>query len=94
MENKIHNTFVHDKVIFDSLNTGLSNLGKIRYSKLPWTKEERACPVTQFNEKILKDVLEQGRNKVQKWTKINAGQLIIETPPDQDSEQTPEEKLQ
>ena len=29
-----------------------------------------------------------------KWTKINAGQLIIETPPDQDSEQTPEEKLQ
>ncbi len=73
MEAKVHNTFVHDKVIFDTFNQSLLSIQSVRYNKLPWIKQERAYSVNKFDLITLKNVLKEGKEKVEKWTMINAG---------------------
>lgn len=62
LEQKIHNTFVHDKVVFDTFNSALRYIEEIQYYPCPWEEQTRNISCEKYSKHKLVKLLEKGKS--------------------------------
>lgn len=68
--NKIHNTFIHDKMLFDSFNAALAQLSKRKEEQCPWIRDPKKLTAKKYNEQRLFRLLHKTKLQVMKCNKI------------------------
>ncbi|CAI2381902.1 unnamed protein product [Moneuplotes crassus] len=71
--NKIHTTFIHDKMVFDSFNHGLSIVARRKIELPPWHFDTKALSNRKYSPGQALELLYKAKNLVLKWNDIGAG---------------------
>lgn len=80
IEDKIKYTFIHDKVIFDTLNTAINTYEKRRETLRPWIKQKQAAYDRSYTAQDIISILSKSKAKVNEWLDIAAGTRKIPPP--------------
>jgi hypothetical protein len=70
---KIHNTFIHDKMLFDSFNTALNLLSHRHEDPCPWTSATNNISKKVYNHCDAMVLLTRTKDLVLSWNRISAG---------------------
>ena len=81
MESKIHNTFIHDKMIFDWFNKAINILYIKREELPPWANGKRRLSQKSFNKEKAIKLLKKAKKLVLEWNKVEAGTRKVPPPP-------------
>lgn len=71
--NKIHNTFIHDKMLFDSFNNALNQLSRRKEEACPWTTSTKKINQRKYDHCSAMVLLTRTKHIVLEWNKIAAG---------------------
>ena len=73
IEDKIKYTYVHDKVVFDTLNNAMDLFSKRKETIRPWRKHKLAAHNRNFWIEDILSLFDKSQNKVNEWLSISAG---------------------
>lgn len=73
IEDKIKYTFIHDKVIFDTINGAMNLFDKRRETIRPWKKQKQAAYDRNYSKADIVLLLSKTKRKVNEWMDISAG---------------------
>ena len=83
---KIHHTFIHDKMLFDSFNTALNLLSKRKEEQCPWSSGSKNLAHKKYNHLEAMVLLSRTKELVLDWNRYEAGTNKI-PPPEESTQQ-------
>lgn len=73
IEDKIKYTFIHNKVVFDTINNAMNLFSKRRETLRPWKKRKLAAYNRNYSVDDILTLFDKTQNKVNEWLAIAAG---------------------
>ena len=70
---KIHNTFIHDKMLFDSFNSALHSLGRRKEEVYPWVYGKKSLTTKKYNNASLSNLFQKAKKEALKWSRMEVG---------------------
>ena len=71
--NKIHTTFIHDKMLFDSFNYALNLVAKRKIEMPPWHFGTKSLAQKRYSKTQTIELLTKTKDLVLNWNRIEAG---------------------
>lgn len=85
---KMHNTFIHDKMLFDSFNIALHQTSKRKEEVWPWVYGKKPLTTQRHNPESLAYLLDKTKEQMMAWNSTEVGTRKVPPPPVQAPQQT------